>query len=464
MNFIGVIGMAVMGRNLAANIASRGYEVAVYNRTTSVTHEAVEQFSSLNPYETLETFVESLEKPRKIILMVKAGQPVDIFIDLLIPLLDKGDLIIDGGNSYYRDTIARHAKIKKLGINFLGLGVSGGEEGALEGPALMPGGDREGYEMVEELLKKIAAIAYGEPCVSYIGDNGAGHYVKMVHNGIEYGDMQLIGEAYHLLKYIGGLNNDELANVFNEWNQGELESYLIEITADIFKVKDGDGYLVDKILDKAGQKGTGKWTVEASLDLGVNTSIITSAVYGRFISSQKDQRTHAQTVLPGPSINVVEDKDVFVEKVRRALYVSKIMSYAQGFALLSEAAVENNWKLDFSAIAKGFRGGCIIRAAFLNRIASAYENNPDLDNLLLDDEFIKTITEYQSDCREVVTLAMNEGVSVSAFSSAITYYDAYRNSQHPANLIQAQRDYFGAHTFERTDKEGHFHYDWISEE
>lgn len=463
MNQIGVIGMAVMGRNIAQNMVNKGYKVSVFNRTYAVTQEAIEQFNDLEGYQNLEDFVSSLEVPRKILLMVKAGQPVDAFIDLLIPLLDKGDLIMDGGNSNYRDTIRRHQKVNELGFKYLGVGVSGGEEGALEGPALMPGGDKEAYLLVENLFKEIAAVAYDEPCVSYIGEDGAGHYVKMVHNGIEYGDMQLIAEAYHLLKTVGGLDNKAIGEVFTKWNEGELDSYLIEITSEIFKVKEGKHYLIDLIVDKAEQKGTGKWTAEASLDLGVNTSLITSAVYGRFISSIKEERVFAQTLLPQVDYEVVDDKEAFIEKVRRALYVSKIMSYAQGFDLLSKAAIENNWSLNFANIARGFRGGCIIRAKFLNRIADAYENNPQLANLLLDSTFIETIKDYQQDWREIVSIGSLNGISLAAHSSALSYYDAYRSGRLPANLIQAQRDYFGAHTFERIDKEGKFHYDWISE-
>lgn len=462
MNNIGVIGMAVMGRNIAQNMVNNGYNVAIFNRTYAVTCEAIEQFNELKGYKNLKEFVNSLERPRKILLMVKAGLPVDSFINKLIPLLDKGDLIIDGGNSYYKDTIKRHKYLTSKELNYLGLGVSGGEEGALEGPALMAGGDLEGYLMIEELLKSIAAVAYNEPCVSYIGEDGAGHYVKMVHNGIEYGDMQLIAEAYYILKTVGDLNNDEIAKVFTDWNKGELDSYLIEITSKIFKVKDEKDYLIDVILDKAGQKGTGKWTVEASLNLGINTSIITSAVYSRFISAIKEERVQASKVLPEIKYKVVEDKKVFVEKVRRALYVSKIMSYAQGFHLLSKAATEHHWRLDFSAIARGFRGGCIIRAKFLNKISEAYESNSEINNLLLDQKFIDIIKEYQYDWREVVSISITNGISVPAFSAAVTYYDSYRSETLPANLIQAQRDYFGAHTYKRVDLEGDFHYNWVN--
>lgn len=462
MNHIGVIGMSVMGRNIAQNIVSRGYDVAVFNRTYQVTLEAIEQFPQLNGYETLEAMVTSLEKPRKVLLMVKAGQPVDIFLEKLISLLSPGDLIIDGGNSHYQDTMRRHQYVTSKQLNYLGLGVSGGEEGALKGPALMPGGDKQAYAMVEKMLTEIAAVAYDEACVSYIGDNGAGHYVKMIHNGIEYGDMQLIAESYHLLRDLGGLNHQELAQAYQSFNEGELESYLIEITADIFKVKDDNGYLVDKILDSAGQKGTGKWTVEASLDCGINTSLITSAVYARFISAMKSQRVAASKVLPETISHQVADKASFVEKVRRALYVSKIMSYAQGFQLLNEAAKANHWELNYSNIAKGFRGGCIIRASFLNKIAQAYENNPEIDNLMLDDYFKNIVAEYQDDWREVLALAMTNGIAVPALASALTYYDSYRSAVLPANLIQAQRDYFGAHTFKKIDQEGDFHYDWIN--
>lgn len=460
---IGVIGMAVMGKNLALNIADHGYSVAIYNRTYEVTKNVLLENPSANltGSETLEEFVNLLESPRKIILMVKAGKPVDAFLDLLYPLLDEGDIVADAGNSFFLDTIRREKAAKEKGINFFGMGVSGGEEGARFGPAIMPGGNKEAHAYLKDMLEAISAKAEGEACTTYIGSDGAGHYVKMVHNGIEYGDMELISEAYHLLKNVGGLNNKELADVFTEWNKGDLDSYLIEITSHIFKTKDdlSDADIIDVIKDNAGQKGTGIWTSKESMDLGIHTSVITSAVYARFISSLREERIRAHAILPSHIQTSNIDRNEFIEKVRKALYLAKVVSYAQGFALLKEAAKQYNWDLDFEAIAKIFRGGCIIRARFLNRIAEAYTKNPKLDNLLLDDYFLKIADDSLFALREVNAIAILNGVPAPAFSSAINYYDAYRSDSLSTNLVQAQRDYFGAHTFERLDREGSYHYE-----
>lgn len=459
MNNVGVVGMAVMGMNLALNIADNGYQVAIYNRTYAVTQDVEKKYPQLKGYQELKDFVQSLEKPRTIILMVKAGKPVDGMIEQLIPLLDKDDLIIDGGNSNFHDTIARTEKIQQLGLRFMGVGVSGGEEGARRGPAIMPGGDSESYQRVADMLQKIAAKVDGRPCVSYIGDNGAGHYVKMVHNGIEYADMQIIAESYSLLKNVVKLDNEQLAQVYHQWNQGELKSYLIEITAQIFETKDQDGNLVEKILDKAAQKGTGLWTVEASLNQAVDASMIAQAVYARIMSGNKEQRVVAHDILAEQSIPVSIDDDA-VETIRQALYAAKIISYAQGFDLMRHAKTMYQWQLDLSEIALNFRGGCIIRAGFLNRIAQAYQNDSELSNLMLDPSFTETLNKYIPSLRKVVALGVQRGISMPAFTTAISYYDAYRTKDSNANLIQAQRDFFGAHTFERTDKEGVFHHEW----
>lgn len=460
---IGVIGMAVMGKNLALNIADHGYSVAIYNRTYEVTKNVLLEnpTANLTGSETLEDFVNLLESPRKIILMVKAGKPVDAFLDLLYPLLDEGDIVADAGNSFFLDTIRREKAAKEKGINFFGMGVSGGEEGARFGPAIMPGGNKEAHAYLKDMLEAISAKAEGEACTTYIGSDGAGHYVKMVHNGIEYGDMELISEAYHLLKNVGGLNNKELADVFTEWNKGELDSYLIEITSHIFKTKDdlSDADIIDVIKDNAGQKGTGIWTSKESMDLGIHTSVITSAVYARFISSLREERIRAHAILPSHTQTKSIDRNEFIEKVRKALYLAKVVSYAQGFALLKEAAKQYNWDLNFEAIAKIFRGGCIIRARFLNRIAEAYTKNPKLDNLLLNDYFLKIADDALFALREVNAIAIMNGVSVPAFSSAINYYDAYRSDSLSTNLVQAQRDYFGAHTYERLDRDGSYHFE-----
>lgn len=463
---IGVIGMAVMGRNLALNIESRGYAVSVYNRSREKTESVVEDFPDRNlvPSYSIEDFVASLESPRRILLMVKAGEGTDHVIEELRPLLDEGDILIDGGNTFFKDTIRRSKELSEHGLNFIGTGVSGGEEGALRGPSIMPGGQKEAYELVAPILEQIAAKAEdGTPCTTYIGPDGAGHYVKMVHNGIEYGDMQLICESYAVLKHVVGFSNAELADIFAEWNSGELDSYLIEITAQIFTKKDDETGedLVDKVLDRAAQKGTGKWTSQSALDLGVPLPLITESVFARVLSSLKEQRVAASEQLTGPSDTLdIGDKAAFVEAVRKALYLSKIISYAQGFAQMRAAGEEYGWPLDYGRIAAIFREGCIIRARFLQKITDAYSAEPELANLLLDPHFKDIADRYQSALREVVATAVKAGVPVPGFASAIAYYDGYRSARLPANLLQAQRDFFGAHTFERTDRDGTFHAQW----
>ncbi|NHV25823.1 NADP-dependent phosphogluconate dehydrogenase [Burkholderia sp. D-99] len=464
---IGVIGLAVMGRNLALNIESRGYAVSVYNRSREKTDELIAEFPGRNlvPTYTLEEFVASLETPRRILMMVKAGEATDATIASLKPLLEKGDVLIDGGNTHFTDTIRRNQELAQSGLHFIGTGVSGGEEGALRGPSIMPGGQRDAYDLVEPILKQIAAKAPsdGEPCVAYMGPDGAGHYVKMVHNGIEYGDMQLIAESYSVLKDVAGLTNDELGAVYTEWNQGELDSYLIEITSKIFGKKDEETgkHLVDVILDRAAQKGTGKWTSQNALDLGVPLPLITESVFARVLSSLKTERVAASKILSGPAAVPFDgDRAAFVEAVRRALYLSKVISYAQGFAQLRTASEEYGWSLDLGTIAKIFRAGCIIRARFLQKITDAYAKDPALANLLLDPYFKDIAANYQASLRDVVVAAVKAGVPVPAFASAVAYFDSYRSERLPANLVQAQRDFFGAHTFERTDKPGSFHANW----
>lgn len=464
----GVVGLAVMGKNLAMNIESKGYSVAVYNRSREKTDEMMKEVAGRNFVATysIEEFVNSLEKPRKIMLMVKAGVPTDAMIEQIVPFLDKGDILIDGGNAYFVDTKRRSEELTKKGIHFIGTGVSGGEEGALKGPSLMPGGPREAFDYVAPIFQDIAAKVNGEPCTTYIGPDGSGHYVKMVHNGIEYGDMQLIAEAYFILKHVLGLKALELHEVFADWNKGELDSYLIEITADIFrKIDEETGKpLVDQILDKAGQKGTGKWTSQSALDLGVPLPLITESVFARFISALKDERVEASKVLKGPEVKPFTfDKKAFIEAVRKALYMSKICSYAQGFAQLRAASEEYNWNLNYGEIAMIFRGGCIIRAQFLQKIKDAYDRDPNLKNLLLDPYFKDIVENYQASLREVISVAVQNGIPVPCFSAALSYYDSYRTANLPANLIQAQRDYFGAHTYERIDKEGIFHTEWLEE-
>jgi 6-phosphogluconate dehydrogenase len=462
---VGLIGLAVMGENLALNIESRGYSVGVYNRTYEKTKKLVEgraNGKNLVGYESLQEFVGAIERPRRIILMVKAGQAVDDFIDKLVPLLEKGDLIVDGGNSHFPDTIRRNKSLAEKGILYIGTGISGGEEGALRGPSIMPGGQNEAYELIKPVLLDISAKVNGDACCTYIGPDGAGHYVKMVHNGIEYADMQLISEAYSLLHYCLGLSAAELHEVFNQWNQGALNSYLIQITADIFKRMDEETGkpLVDVVLDKAGQKGTGKWTSASALDLGIPAMTIAEAVFARCISAIKDERVAAAKQLKGPPEKYRGTKEKFIQQVHDALYASKICSYAQGFQLMRAASQEYKWNLRYGEIAMIWRGGCIIRAHFLNRIKEAYDRNPALPNLLLDPYFKEIIDRSQLNWRRVVSTAVDRGIPVPAFSSAIAYYDSYRRTRLPANLIQAQRDYFGAHTYERIDKPGIFHSEW----
>ena len=466
---IGVVGMAVMGRNIALNIESRGYSVSLYNRTGSKTTEVLEQNPGKNLVGTytVEEFVNSLESPRKILLMVQAGRGTDATIDALLPHLDKGDIVIDGGNTFFKDTIRRSERLAELGINFVGTGVSGGEEGALHGPSIMPGGPQSAYELVAPILRDISAKAPedGEPCVTYIGENGAGHYVKMVHNGIEYGDMQLIAESYDLLHRVLGLSAAEISQIFGEWNKGELDSFLMEISTQILATVDPSTGkpMVDVIMDRAGNKGTGKWTSQSALDLGEPLSLITESVFARYISTFKEERVAASQVIPGVDFqaNLSEaDKKGIIEAVRQALYFSKIVSYAQGFAQMKAASQEYGWTLNYGEIAKIFRAGCIIRAKFLQKITDAYSKNPDLDNLMLDDYFLNILGSNQAAVRRVVTLAIQAGIPVPTFSSALAYYDSYRSPVLPANLIQAQRDLFGAHTYQRVDRPGTFHFHW----
>ena len=466
---IGLIGLAVMGENLALNIASRGFRIAVYNRTTSVTDAFVAGRGNLPNVvgcHTLEALVATLSKHRKVMLMVKAGPAVDQLIASLTPLLSAGDVIIDGGNTLFSDTERRTRELEAAGLLYVGTGVSGGEEGALKGPSLMPGGSPAAWPLIKPIFQAIAAKVGPEgdiPCCDWVGPRGAGHYVKMVHNGIEYGDMQLICEAYWLLKQAAGLSNDRLAKVFAEWNRGELDSYLIEITRDIFTVMDpdADGHLVDSILDTAGAKGTGKWMSQHALDLGVPSTLVTEAVYARCLSAMKEARLRASKLLVGPEQTYAGDTTAFIEKVRQALYASKIASYAQGFVQLAAAAEEHEWPLDYRSIAMMWRGGCIIRAQFLERIAEAYDADPALENLMLAPYFRDALTAAQEAWRHVVAAAATLGIPVPAFMTALAYYDGYRHARLPANLLQAQRDYFGAHTYKRIDKEGAFHTEWL---
>ncbi len=464
---IGLIGLAVMGQNLVLNMERNGYTVAVYNRTTSTMEKFVAEHpgKKLVPATTLEELVQSLERPRKILIMVKAGPAVDAVIQGLVPLLEPGDLIMDGGNSFYRDTERRSKELAAQNLNFMGVGISGGEEGALWGPSIMPGGPRETWEMVRDLLEAIAAKAPedGKPCVAYLGPRGAGHYVKMVHNGIEYGDMQLIAEAYDILQRALGLEAAELAEIFDRWNQGELDSFLIEITAKIFRRIDEETGrpLVDLVLDKAAQKGTGKWTSQDAFDIGAPIPTINSAVVARIISSLKEERVAASRVLPGPARTRYEgDRQALIDAVRQALYASKISAYAQGMALLRMASAEYDYGLNLAEIAAIWRAGCIIRARFLNRITQAFNRKPDLANLLLDEELGQAVAECLPAWRHVVQTAVGLGIPVPAFSASLAYYDSYRSERLPANLIQAQRDFFGAHTYERVDREGVFHSNW----
>ena len=465
----GLIGLAVMGENLALNVESRGYRVAVNNRTTSKVDEFMAGRAAGKAFvgcHTLEELVQTLKRPRLVMTMVKAGPAVDALIDALIPLMESGDVIIDGGNTYYADTERRTKHVEEQGLLYVGTGVSGGEEGALLGPSIMPGGTPDAWPIIKPVLQAIAAkVGPNEdiPCCEWVGPRGAGHYVKMVHNGIEYGDMQLICEAYFLMKEALGLTNDELYDVFAEWNRGELDSYLIEITRDIFSVADdaGEGYLVDKVMDRAGAKGTGKWMSQLALDLGVPSTLVTEAVYARCLSALKDARVRASQRLSGPSGSYDGDRDEFVEQIRQALYASKICSYAQGFVQLQAAAIEHDWPLNFGECALLWRGGCIIRAKFLDRIKEAFDADPNLENLLLAPYFTEAVEKAQAAWRHVVATSAHLGIPVPAFATALAYYDGYRRERLPANLLQAQRDYFGAHTFERTDKEGWFHAEWL---
>jgi 6-phosphogluconate dehydrogenase len=464
---IGLIGLAVMGENLVLNIESRGYTVAVFNRTTEkVTNFVSGRGKGKNfiPAYSLEELVTSLSRPRKVMLMVKAGKPVDDFIEMLIPLLDKGDIIIEGGNSHFPDTIRRTEYVESKGLLYIGTGVSGGEEGALLGPSLMPGGSKEAWPHVKDIFYAIAARASdGAPCCTWIGDNGAGHFVKMAHNGIEYGDMQLICEAYHLMLDSGAFTGDEMADVFDEWNKAELDSYLIEITGEILRFKDNDGQpIVTKILDSAGQKGTGKWTVVSALDHGVPLSLIGESVFARFISSLKKERVKAFPLFRSPAKKTVTNRKQFIDDIRKALYASKIVSYAQGFNLLRNAAQEYGWDLNYGEIAMIWRGGCIIRSAFLNKIYEAFTRDPKLPNLIMDGYFSSILNENSESWRRVVSGAVNRGIPVPAMSAALSWFDSYRSAWLPASLLQAQRDYFGAHTYQRVDKpeDEYYHTNW----
>lgn len=464
---VGMVGLAVMGSNLARNIESRGISVAVHNRSYDVTEKFMQDNAGKNfvPGKSLEDFVNSMESPRQIIILVKAGGPTDAVVDGLIPLLKKGDIIIDGGNAYYPDTIRREEKCKQAGLGFIGLGVSGGEEGALHGPSLMPGGPKESWQIIAPLLEKIAAKVDGESCTTYIGPDGSGHFVKMVHNGIEYGDMQLIAEAYNLLRDVIGCKPPELADIFDKWNSGVLSSFLIEITSKVFRKKDTDGtqFLVDKILDKAGQKGTGKWTAQVALDLGIAIPALSAAVDARILSSIKDERIKASSQLLGPKPqDYTGDRNQFIQLVHDALYCSKIMSYAQGMALLAAASKEWKWNLNLSEISRIWKGGCIIRAKFLDQIRKAYKDNPQLPNLMLDPAMKSELTNRIENLRKAVVIASERGIPVLAFASSLSYFDSYRTANLPQNLTQGQRDFFGAHTYERSDKPGVFHTEWES--
>lgn len=472
---IGLAGLAVMGQNLALNIAEKGFPISVYNRSTSKVDETVERAKAegdlpLYGFHDPESFVKSIQKPRVIIILVKAGSPVDQTIKTLSTYLEKGDCIIDGGNEWYENTERRAKEAEELGLLYLGMGVSGGEEGARKGPSLMPGGSFEAYKHIEDILLKVAAqVPDSGPCVTYIGKGGSGNFVKMIHNGIEYGDMQLIAEAYDVLKSVGKLSNAELHEVFSDWNKGELLSFLVEITADIFGIKDdkADGYLVDKVLDKTGMKGTGKWTVQQAAELSVAAPTIASSLDSRFLSGLKEERVEAAKIFKSGGIadviadQVVVDKKQLIDDVRKALYASKICSYAQGMNLIRAKSVEKGWDLKLGELARIWKGGCIIRAVFLDRIKKAYDRNPDLRNLLVDEEFAKEIIERQPAWRRVVCLAVSSGISIPGMSSSLAYFDTYRRERLPANLVQAQRDYFGAHTYERTDMPGSFHTEWF---
>ncbi|NOR33306.1 MAG: decarboxylating NADP(+)-dependent phosphogluconate dehydrogenase [Bacteroidales bacterium] len=464
---IGLIGLAVMGENLVLNMERNGYTVAVYNRTV----EKVDRFingrgkdKNFIGAHSIEEFIASLERPRKVMMLVKAGKPVDDFIEMLLPHLEEGDIIIDGGNSHFPDTIRRTKYVESKGMLFIGTGVSGGEEGALMGPSIMPGGSVAAWLHVKEIFQAISAkVEDGTPCCDWVGEDGAGHFVKMVHNGIEYGDMQLISEAYNLMKNLLGMSADEMHEVFKEWNEGELDSYLIEITRDILGYRDEDGEpLVEKILDTAGQKGTGKWTGIEALDLGIPLTLIGESVFARCLSALKEERVEASKVLSGPHPSYSGDRAMFINDIKSALYASKIVSYAQGYTLLREAAKEYGWELNYGGIALLWRGGCIIRSVFLSKIKDAFDQNPSLPNLLLDPFFKEKVEASQEGWRKVVATALVNGIPVPAFTTALNYFDGYRSERLPANMLQAQRDYFGAHTYERVDKPRgeFFHTNW----
>jgi 6-phosphogluconate dehydrogenase len=462
---IGLVGLAVMGENLVLNMVSKGFQVAVFNRTTARVDEFIAGQAAGLPVKgthSLEELAASLARPRRVMLMVKAGKPVDDMIEQVLPYLEPGDILIDGGNSFFQDTRRRFQTLAAKGIRFLGMGVSGGEEGALKGPSLMPGGDRTAYDEVALMFTKIAAQVADGPCCAYVGSDGAGHYVKMVHNGIEYSDMQLIAEAYYILQQAGGLTAAELHEVFSRWNEGALDSYLIEITRDIMAVVDSETGLplVELILDKAGQKGTGKWTSQNALDLGVPTPAITEAVFARCMSAVKEERVIAATILKGPGGKWQGDRQQLIQAVHDALYASKICSYAQGFALLAAASKEYGWNLRFGEIALLWRGGCIIRARFLDKIRDAFSNEPDIANLMLAPFFTEVLSASQDPWRMVLKTCRDLGIPTPAFNASLDYYDSYRQAVLPANLIQAQRDYFGAHTYERIDRPGVFHTEW----
>lgn len=460
----GVMGLGVMGKMLALNMERNGFRVAGYDldaaKVSAFDQEAADK--NLAACRTLDEFIGSLELPRRILMMVPAGKPVDGAIASLKPVLSKGDLLIDGGNTFFQDTERRSKELEELGIIYIGMGVSGGEQGALWGPAIMPGGQPEAWQLVKPIFEAIAAKVNGEPCVAYMGPRGAGHFVKMVHNGIEYGDMQLIAESYDLLHRGLGLTNAKLKEVFSDWNNGELESYLIEITADIFGKTDPETgkQVVDLILDEAQQKGTGKWTSQNALDIGAPTPTLNAAVESRIISAYKEERTAAARLLTGPEPKINGNREEIIKTVRDALYAAKVCSYAQGFGMLSLASKEYDYHLNYSEIARIWRGGCIIRAKFLNDIRDAFKRNPDLPNLMVDAEFARVMNNRQAALRKVVALAAESGIPALAFSSALAYFDAYRSERLPANLTQAQRDYFGAHTYRRVDREGVFHTEW----
>ncbi|MBT2668094.1 decarboxylating NADP(+)-dependent phosphogluconate dehydrogenase [Bacillus sp. ISL-4] len=464
-NTIGVIGLGVMGSNIALNMASKGERVAVYNYTRDLTDQLVAELDSqsLHPYYEIQDFVQSLETPRKVFLMVTAGKPIDSVINSLLPHLESGDIIMDGGNSHYEDTERRYDELKSKGISYLGIGISGGEVGALKGPSIMPGGDKDAYEKVAPILTKIAAQVNDDPCCTYIGPKGAGHFVKMVHNGIEYADMQLIAEAYTFLREKLHLEVHEIAGIFETWNQGELKSYLIEITAEILRKKDEvTGLpLIDVILDKAGQKGTGKWTSMQAIDNGIPASIITESLFARYISALKEERVNAENILTGPENDQQKlDKNEWIDYIRQALYMGKVCAYAQGFTQYKMTSELYGWDLPLKDIALIFRGGCIIRAEFLNVISEAYQEQPNLANLLISPYFAEKVTDYQIGLRKVVCEGINSGISFPCLSASLTYYDSYRKGISNANLLQAQRDYFGAHTYERRDLAGVFHTNW----